>query len=542
VFSVTSDVAASASYSSAPAKPVGRDPSQAGDSFAALVDSNIQPDPPSAPSQSPEPPPSQRPSRDNAPDRSPRDTSAVNDPAPQRDAPPTRSGRTGDNNATSSDGKTDASRPSGGKSASKTDDGKSTDKISGDKASSDDASATDAGTAAQQNATPLTGLNVVATVIPGPADPAIAPAASGSADTSNGSLAIAAAVSAGVSPTAAAAVATAAQAQPGFGLPGTPANATDKMATGKPAGETAATDASTKQTAASAVPGAAADDTALSAAVAAPGAKGTTGLKTQAATSTKTAALSEAANGASDAPAPQANTAADPGHGKAAPQPTGTGQEDAGNIVGDSAKSPGASLSSGANPSNHERSSVLAATPAAPVSADASAQAAALPPQTSLAPTAPTAALSVTPTTGAPVPVSGLAIEIAASVQGGKSRFEVRLDPAELGRIDVRIDVDRNGQVTSHLTVEKPETLSMLRQDAPQLQQALNDAGLKTGNGGLQFSLRDQSSGQNNSNDNQSGAPAQRLIVNDEETVPSLVVGRSYGRTLGSSGGIDIRV
>ena len=76
----------------------------------------------------------------------------------------------------------------------------------------------------------------------------------------------------------------------------------------------------------------------------------------------------------------------------------------------------------------------------------------------------------------------------------GKSRFEIRLDPAELGRIDVRIDVDRNGQVTSHLTVEKPETLAMLRQDAPQLQRALNDAGLKTGDGGLQFSLRDQSS------------------------------------------------
>ena len=40
--------------------------------------------------------------------------------------------------------------------------------------------------------------------------------------------------------------------------------------------------------------------------------------------------------------------------------------------------------------------------------------------------------------------------------------------------------------MTSHLTVEKPETLSMLRQDAPQLQQALDDAGFKTGDGGLQ--------------------------------------------------------
>ena len=100
------------------------------------------------------------------------------------------------------------------------------------------------------------------------------------------------------------------------------------------------------------------------------------------------------------------------------------------------------------------------------------------------------------------MPLNGLAVEIAASAKSGKSRFEIRLDPAELGRIDVRIDVDRNGQVTSHLTVEKPETLAMLRQDAPQLQRALEDAGLKTGDGGLQFSLRDQSSsGQNNGNE-----------------------------------------
>jgi flagellar hook-length control protein FliK len=141
------------------------------------------------------------------------------------------------------------------------------------------------------------------------------------------------------------------------------------------------------------------------------------------------------------------------------------------------------------------------------------------------------------------VPVSGLAVEIAATAQSGKTHFEVRLDPADLGRIDVRIDVDRNGQVTSHLTVEKPETLSMLRQDAPQLQQALNDAGLKTGSGGLQFSLRDQSqSGQNNPNNNQTGGQPQRLVVNEEDTIPAAIAGRSYGRMLGASGGVDIRV
>jgi chemotaxis protein MotD len=152
-----------------------------------------------------------------------------------------------------------------------------------------------------------------------------------------------------------------------------------------------------------------------------------------------------------------------------------------------------------------------------------------------------TAQLTATAATSAAVPLSGLAMEIAASANSGKTRFEIRLDPAELGRIDVRIDIDRHGQVTSHLTVERPETLSMLRQDANQLQRALDNAGLSTGNAGLQFSLRDQSSqGQNDGN--QSNPNAHRVVVGEEDSIPAVVAGRSYGRMLGSSSGVDIRV
>jgi len=153
----------------------------------------------------------------------------------------------------------------------------------------------------------------------------------------------------------------------------------------------------------------------------------------------------------------------------------------------------------------------------------------------------PPPSLNVLAASNAAVPLSGLAFEIAASARSGKSRFEIRLDPADLGRIDVRIDVDRTGQVTSHLTVEKPETLSLLRQDAPQLQRALDDAGFKTGDGGLQFSLRDQSSsGQNTGNE--TSRNAQRLVITDDETIPAAIAGRSYGRVLGSTSGVDIRV
>ena len=148
-------------------------------------------------------------------------------------------------------------------------------------------------------------------------------------------------------------------------------------------------------------------------------------------------------------------------------------------------------------------SAAIANGPTVPATPDVNAQAAlsAAPQTTGPAPTISAANLTATAATSAAVPLSGLAVEIAASAHSGKTSFDVRLDPADLGRIDVRINVDRNGQVTSHLTVEKPETLTMLQQDAPQLRQSLDDAGLKTGNGGLQFSLRDQSSSdQNNGN------------------------------------------
>ena len=198
-------------------------------------------------------------------------------------------------------------------------------------------------------------------------------------------------------------------------------------------------------------------------------------------------------------------------------------------------------------PSGHDRNGAQAANQANAPASDPTAQlATALQPQlttpTSQSGQITSANLTATAATATAVPLHGLAVEIAASALNGKSRFEIRLDPAELGRIDVRIDVDRNGQVTSHLRVEKPETLAMLQQTAPQLQQALQDAGLKSNNSGLQFSLRDQNSSGQNGGDNQQNGNAQRLIVTEDETVPAQLAGRSYGRVFSAQGGVDIRV
>jgi flagellar hook-length control protein FliK len=143
-------------------------------------------------------------------------------------------------------------------------------------------------------------------------------------------------------------------------------------------------------------------------------------------------------------------------------------------------------------------------------------------------------------TSAAAVPIAGLAVAIAARAQAGSNQFEIRLDPPELGRIDVHLDVDRDGQVTSHVTADRPDTLALLQSQQPQLERALEQAGLKTANNGLQFTLRDQSfAGQNNGGNGPQPRVAQLVIP---DTSPASVDPTQIYTRSGLGGGLDIRV
>jgi flagellar hook-length control protein FliK len=143
------------------------------------------------------------------------------------------------------------------------------------------------------------------------------------------------------------------------------------------------------------------------------------------------------------------------------------------------------------------------------------------------------------PPQAAPIPLAGLAFEITNKALAGKNHFEIRLDPPELGRIEVRLDVDRDGNVTSRMIADRSDTLDLLRRDASGLERALQDAGLKTANNSLQFSLRDQSMGQQQTGD---GADAARLAAQDEALLAIEPKQIDYGRLAGRAGGLDIRV
>lgn len=138
-----------------------------------------------------------------------------------------------------------------------------------------------------------------------------------------------------------------------------------------------------------------------------------------------------------------------------------------------------------------------------------------------------------------PVPVNAIAVEIASQARAGNSRFEIRLDPPELGRIDVRLDIDTDGNVKSRLVIERADTYDLLRRDQSTLERALQQAGLKTSDNGLEFSLRDQGFAQRrDDNDLPRGI---RAAIQDAEVPPSEAAS-GYARLLGARGGIDIRV
>ncbi len=88
--------------------------------------------------------------------------------------------------------------------------------------------------------------------------------------------------------------------------------------------------------------------------------------------------------------------------------------------------------------------------------------------------------------------VNTLAVAIAARTQSGARQFDIRLDPPELGRVEVRLSIDASGKTEAHMTADQPETLNLLQKDSSSLTQALRDAGLDVSNSGLNFSLRSQ--------------------------------------------------
>jgi flagellar hook-length control protein FliK len=85
-----------------------------------------------------------------------------------------------------------------------------------------------------------------------------------------------------------------------------------------------------------------------------------------------------------------------------------------------------------------------------------------------------------------------IAVQIARALPQGIDRFSIQLHPADLGAVEIQLDIAEDGRLSALIIAERPETLDMLQRDSRALERSLNDTGLRLENGGLSFSLKQE--------------------------------------------------
>ncbi len=104
-------------------------------------------------------------------------------------------------------------------------------------------------------------------------------------------------------------------------------------------------------------------------------------------------------------------------------------------------------------------------------------------------------------------PSAQVAREIVRQFDGETTRFELRLDPPELGRVEVKLEVTRDHKVTAVIAADSPQALTELARHARELEQSLQSAGLELSENGLSFDLRQsREDAQDASGDGEHGA------------------------------------
>jgi flagellar hook-length control protein FliK len=137
-----------------------------------------------------------------------------------------------------------------------------------------------------------------------------------------------------------------------------------------------------------------------------------------------------------------------------------------------------------------------------------------------------------------------VAMRLAKATGDGLDRLTIHLKPAELGAIEVKLEMGDGGISKATISADRQDTLNLLQNDSHRLERALENAGIKADAGSLAFNLRGdggrytpnfaQGGYQQTPSSTRSGA-AESLLP-DTATVIGIINARA------ALGGIDIRV
>ena len=89
---------------------------------------------------------------------------------------------------------------------------------------------------------------------------------------------------------------------------------------------------------------------------------------------------------------------------------------------------------------------------------------------------------------GAPQTVANLAAQIVKKLDGRSTQFDIQLDPAGLGKVDVRVAIGADGRMSAAMSFDTPQAAAELRSRAGELQRALEQSGFDL-SGGMSFDV-----------------------------------------------------
>lgn len=83
-----------------------------------------------------------------------------------------------------------------------------------------------------------------------------------------------------------------------------------------------------------------------------------------------------------------------------------------------------------------------------------------------------------------------IAARIVRQLEAKQTRFDMVLTPEDLGRVEVSLDIDADGQLAARLAFDNPAAAADLRGRADELRRQLTDAGFQLAGDALEFSER----------------------------------------------------
>ena len=129
-----------------------------------------------------------------------------------------------------------------------------------------------------------------------------------------------------------------------------------------------------------------------------------------------------------------------------------------------------------------------------------------------------------------------------AGLARSASSLTVQLDPAELGRVEIKLKIEKDKPVQASIMADRPQTLDILRSDRGALERALQSAGLDTNSGSLSFNLRGDGDANRQTGNNSPFARQSNVSAASTDTTNLHLDVIAASAVATASGRLDLRV